>query len=42
MDEQGLEDPIQIGRKLKAEKVLVMDIESFRVNEGQTLYQGHG
>jgi hypothetical protein len=40
MDEQGLEDPIQIGRKLKAEKVLVIDIESFRVNEGQTLYQG--
>ncbi len=40
MDEQGLEDPIQIGKKLKAEKVLVIDIESFRVNEGQTLFQG--
>ena len=40
MDEQGLEDPIEIARKLKAEKVLVIDIESFRVHEGQTLYQG--
>jgi hypothetical protein len=41
LDEQGIEDPIAIGKKLKADKVLVVNIESFKVHEGQTLYRGH-
>ena len=41
MDEMGLDDPIEIGRQLKAEKVVAINIESFRVHEGQTLYRGH-
>jgi hypothetical protein len=41
IDEKGLDDPIEIGKQLKAEKVLAIDIESFRVLEGQTLYRGH-
>jgi hypothetical protein len=41
LDEKGLDDPIEIGRQLKAEKVVAINIESFRVHEGQTLYRGH-
>jgi hypothetical protein len=40
LDNKGLEDPIQIGKQLKAEKVLAVDIESFGVREGQTLFHG--
>ena len=40
LDNKGLEDPIQIGKQLKAEKVVAIDIESFRVREGQTLFHG--
>jgi hypothetical protein len=39
-DEKGLDDAIEIGKQLKADKVIAIDIESFRVNEGQTLYRG--
>jgi hypothetical protein len=41
LDMQEVDDPIEIGRKLKADKVLVVNIESFRIHEGQTLYRGH-
>lgn len=40
VDNKGLEDPIAIGKQLKAEKVLAVDIESFGVREGQTLFHG--
>ncbi len=40
IDDKGLEDPIEIGKQLKAEKVVAVSIESFNVNEGQTLYRG--
>jgi hypothetical protein len=40
MDEQGIDDYRVIGRKLKAEKVVAVDIESFSVVDGPTLYRG--
>lgn len=40
VDNKGLDDPVEIGRQLKAEKVLAVVIESFRVREGQTLFHG--
>ncbi len=40
LDNQGLEDPVEIGKKLKADKVVAVDIESFSVREGQTLLHG--
>jgi hypothetical protein len=40
LDEKGLEDPREIGKQLKADKVIAVDIESFGVHEGQTLYRG--
>jgi hypothetical protein len=40
IDEEGLEDYVAIGRKLKADKVVAVDIESFGIFDGQTLYRG--
>ncbi len=40
VDEKGMEDYLQIGRRLKAEKVVAIDIESFGVLDGPTLYRG--
>ena len=40
LDEEGLEDYLEIGKKLKADKVVGIDIESFGVRDGQTLYRG--
>ena len=39
-DEKGIDDYLEIGRRLKAEKVLGVDIESFSVLDGQTLFRG--
>jgi hypothetical protein len=39
-DKTGMDDYRQIGRALKAEKVIGIDIESFSVLDGQTLYKG--
>ena len=41
VDETGQDDPIKIGKALKADKIVAIDIESFGVHEGQTLYHGH-
>lgn len=39
-DNTGIEDYIAIGKKLKADKVVGIDIESFGVRDGQTLFRG--
>ena len=39
-DETGMEDYVEIGKKLKADKVIGVDIESFGVRDGQTLFRG--
>ncbi|MGA2255068.1 MAG: hypothetical protein ABSG53_10435 [Thermoguttaceae bacterium] len=40
VDEKGMEDYVEIGKALKAEKVIGIDIESFGVLDGQTLFKG--
>ena len=40
VDEKGMEDYIEIGKELKAEKVVAIEIESFSVLDGQTLFRG--
>jgi hypothetical protein len=40
LDNKGLDDPVEIGKQLKADKVVAVDIESFSVREGQTLFHG--
>ena len=40
MDEKGMDDYLEIGKALKAEKVVAIDIESFGVLDGQTLFKG--
>ncbi len=40
VDENGMEDYLAIGKALKAEKVVAVDIESFSVLDGQTLFRG--
>ena len=35
-----MDDYLEIGKKLKAEKVVGIDIESFGVRDGQTLFRG--
>ncbi len=40
LDETGMDDCVAIGKKLKADKVVGIDIESFGVRDGQTLYRG--
>jgi hypothetical protein len=40
VDENGMEDYAAIGKALKAEKVVGIDIESFSVLDGQTLFRG--
>jgi hypothetical protein len=40
IDEKGMEDYLAIGRKLKADKVVAVDIESFGIFDGPTLYRG--
>ena len=40
VDEKGMEDYVEIGKALKAEKVVGIDIESFSVLDGQTLFRG--
>jgi hypothetical protein len=40
VDEKGMEDYLEIGKALKAEKVVAIDIESFGVLDGQTLFRG--
>jgi hypothetical protein len=40
IDEKGMEDYVEIGKTLKAEKVIGVDIESFGVLDGQTLFRG--
>ncbi|MGO9114855.1 MAG: hypothetical protein ACLP9L_37045 [Thermoguttaceae bacterium] len=40
VDEKGIEDYAEIGKALKAEKVIGIDIESFSVLDGQTLFRG--
>ena len=39
-DEKGLDDPLEIGWRLKADKVVAVDIESFSVIDGPTLLCG--
>ncbi len=39
-DEKGMEDYVEIGKALGADKVVGIDIESFGVLDGQTLYRG--
>ncbi len=39
-DEKGIDDYLEIGKRLKAEKVLGVDIVSFSVLDGQTLFRG--
>jgi len=40
MIDKGLDSPVAIGKRLKADKVVAVDIESFGVLDGQTLYRG--
>jgi hypothetical protein len=40
IDENGMEDFVQIGKAVKAEKVVGVSIESFGVLDGQTLFRG--
>ena len=40
VDEKGMEDYLEIGKELKAEKVVGIDIESFGILDGQTLFRG--
>ena len=40
IDEKGMDDYLEIGKALKAEKVVGIDIESFGVLDGQTLFRG--
>ena len=40
MDENQWEESVEIGRALGADKVVVVELESFSVLLGQTLYQG--
>lgn len=40
VDEKGMEDFGAIGKKLKADKVIGIDIESFGILDGPTLYRG--
>ena len=40
LDEKGMEDYLEIGKELKAEKVVGIDIESFGVLDGPTLFSG--
>jgi len=40
VDEKGMEDYAQIGKAMKADKVVGIDIESFGVLDGQTLFRG--
>src|SRR5271157_3481967 len=40
VDEKGMDDYLEIGKALKAEKVIGIDIESFSVLDGQTLFRG--
>ncbi len=39
-DEKGIDDYLEIGKRLGAEKVVGVDIESFSVLDGQTLFRG--
>jgi hypothetical protein len=39
-DEKGMEDYVEIGKALGAEKVVGVDLESFGVQDGATLYRG--
>jgi hypothetical protein len=39
-DEKPMEDFVQIGKALKAEKVVGIDIESFGIRDGATLFKG--
>jgi hypothetical protein len=40
LDEKGVEDYLAIGKALKADMVVAVDIESFGILDGQTLYRG--
>ena len=40
VDEKGMDDYLEIGKELKADKVVAIDIESFSVLDGQTLFRG--
>jgi len=40
IDENGPADPVEVGRALKADVVVAIDIESFQLLEGQTLFRG--
>jgi len=40
IDEKGMEDYAQIGKAMKADKVVGIDIVSFGVLDGQTLFRG--
>ncbi len=40
VDEKGMEDYLEIGKELKAEKVVGINIESFGILDGQTLFRG--
>ncbi len=40
LDEKGMDDYVEIGKALKAEKVVGIDIESFGVLDGPTLFRG--
>ncbi len=40
LDEKGVDDYLEIGRTLKADKVVGIDIESFSDLDGQTLFRG--
>ncbi|MBN1910560.1 MAG: hypothetical protein JW818_12520 [Pirellulales bacterium] len=40
LDANIMEEPIEIGRALNAEMVVAIDLLSFDINQGQTLYQG--
>ena len=40
MDEKGIDGYLEIGKELKAEKVVAIDIEAFSVLDGPTLFKG--
>ncbi len=40
IDQVGASDPVEIAQSLQADKLLLIDLESFRLLAGQTLYQG--
>ena len=40
LDEKGIDDYLEIGKALKADKVVGIDIQSFSVLDGQTLFRG--